>query len=83
VPSISATSFSTYPAILSAEATPEAKLQKLHFALQNGTEIYTPIGVDKAIPPFFHASNWKQQSSHPPHPASRHRIQSRHPIEWN
>ena len=33
---------STYAAIRSAANTPEAKLQYVHFALQNGTEIYTP-----------------------------------------
>jgi len=43
----------------SAEDTPEAKLQKLHFARQNGTLTYTPSRsacTDPLIIPFFHAT---------------------------
>jgi hypothetical protein len=38
-PPISAHTRSTYPSIRSAENTPEAKLQYVHFARQNGTEM--------------------------------------------
>jgi hypothetical protein len=41
-PAISAHTRSTYRPIRSAPNTPEAKLQYVHFALQNGTEMYTP-----------------------------------------
>jgi len=52
-------SLRTYPATRSAEDTPEAKLQKLHFARQNGTLTYTPSPSPRAnllIIPFFHAT---------------------------